>query len=266
MDKKFGFIGVGNMGGALATAVAKSDNTEIFASDFDTIKLKDIASKIGATATDNKAIADDCNFIVLGVKPQVIDKLLVEISPLLKSRKDRFIIVSMAAGISTEHISEVLENKYPIIRMMPNTPVFVEEGMILAATANGVTDDEFKAFCEALKNAGKVDRIDEKLIDAAGSLSGCGPAFVYMFAEGLADGAVECGVPRDKAMEYAYQTILGAAKMLIETKEHPAALKDKVCSPGGTTIAGVHTLEDGAFRSLCMDAVKSAYKRTLELK
>jgi len=138
--------------------------------------------------------------------------------------------------------------------------------MILCSTYGGVTEAEINAFQNALEFAGKIDMIEEKFIDAAGSLSGCGPAFVYMFAEALADGAVECGIPRDKALSYSYQTLLGAAKMLIETGKHPATLKDEVCSPGGTTIAGVHALEDGAFRSSCMNAIKAAYKRTLELK
>ena len=114
--------------------------------------------------------------------------------------------------------------------------------------------------------AGKLDPIPEDKIDAASALSGCGPAFVYMFAEALSDGAVECGLPRDKAMLYAAQTLLGAAKLLKESGKHPGALKDAVCSPGGTTIAGVHALEDGAFRASTMNAVKRAYERTLELK
>jgi pyrroline-5-carboxylate reductase len=171
----------------------------------------------------------------------------------------------MAAGLSIKKIREFAGSDYPVIRIMPNTPVFVGEGMILY-TVKDVTDDEIDGFLNALEHAGKLDKIDEKLIDAAGSLSGCGPAFVYLFAEALADGAVECGVPRDKALKYASQTILGAAKMLIETNEHPGKLKDAVCSPGGTTIAGVHALENGAFRSTAMDAVKSAFNRTLELK
>ena len=138
--------------------------------------------------------------------------------------------------------------------------------MILYSYANGVTEDEIAVFTNSLKFAGKLDVIEEKLIDAAGSLSGCGPAFIYLFAEALADGAVECGVPREKALAYAAQTLVGAGEMLLNTGSHPGELKDAVCSPGGTTIAGVHALESGAFRSLCMDAVKAAFKRTLELK
>lgn len=266
-ENLFGFIGSGNMGGALASAVSKKySGSSLFISDADTKKAEELSNKIGAIATDNSYIAANCKFIFLAVKPQVMEKVLQSIKDELRQRTDRFVLVTMAAGLSCEKIAEFAGGNYPVIRIMPNTPVFVGEGMILYTSSKNVTDGEVNEFLGALEFAGKLDRIDEKLIDAAGSLSGCGPAFVYLFAEALADGAVECGVPRDKALMYASQTILGAAKMLIETKEHPGKLKDAVCSPGGTTIAGVHALENGAFRSTSMDAVKSAYNRTLELK
>lgn len=267
MSNTFGFIGAGNMGGALSTAISrKYSGNDLLIADYNTEKAKALAENISATASDNETIAKNCKFIFLAVKPQVMESVLNSISENLKGRTDRFVLVTMAAGLSTEKIATFAGGDYPIIRIMPNTPVFVGEGMILCSTYGGVKDAEIDAFKSALEFAGKIDMVEEKLIDAAGSLSGCGPAFVYMFAEALADGAVECGIPREKALNYSYQTILGAAKMLIETGEHPAKLKDAVCSPGGTTIAGVHALEDGAFRSDCMNAIKSAYKRTLELK
>lgn len=265
-ENLFGFIGSGNMGGALATAVSKKySGSSLLISDSDTKKAEDLARSISATTSSNENIAKKCKYIFLAVKPQVMDKVLASIKTELKNRTDRFVLVTMAAGLSIDKIREFAGGDYPVIRIMPNTPVFVGEGMILFTVKN-VVEDEINGFLDALEHAGKLDKIDEKLIDAAGSLSGCGPAFVYLFAEALADGAVECGVPRDKALKYASQTILGAAKMLIETNEHPGKLKDAVCSPGGTTIAGVHALENGAFRSTSMDAVKSAYERTLELK
>ena len=138
--------------------------------------------------------------------------------------------------------------------------------MILYDVNNAVTDREIQGFLNGLSAAGRLDRIPERLIDAAGSLSGCGPAFVYLFAEALADGGVECGLPRDKALLYAAQTLLGAGKMLLETGKHPGVLKDAVCSPGGTTIAGVHALENGAFRADAMNAVKAAFEKTQALK
>ena len=267
MSNKFGFIGAGNMGGALATAISrKFSGEDLLVCDYDNKKAEDLAQKISATPSDNETIAQNCEFIFLAVKPQVMESVLSGIKDSLKNRTDRFVLVTMAAGLSAEKIASFAGGNYPIIRIMPNTPVFVGEGMILCSAWGDVAQAEINAFCNALEFAGKIDMLDEKLIDAAGSLSGCGPAFVYMFAEALADGAVECGIPREKALNYSYQTLFGAAKMLLETGEHPAKLKDAVCSPGGTTIAGVHALENGAFRSCCMNAIKSAYKRTLELK
>ena len=267
MENLFGFIGGGNMGGALATAVSKKySGKELLISDADFSKAEALANSISATAADNNTVAEKCKFIFLGVKPQIMERVLLSIADILKQRKDRFILVSMAAGLSADKICSFAGGNYPIIRIMPNTPVFVGEGMILYSFKNGVQKEEIDEFSNALENAGKLDAVDEKLIDAAGCVSGCGPAFVYLFAEALADGGVECGLPRDKALLYAAQTLMGAGKMLLETGKHPAALKDAVCSPGGTTIAGVHALESGAFRSASMDAVKAAYKRTLELK
>ena len=149
---------------------------------------------------------------------------------------------------------------------MPNTPASIGEGVILYCNNEKVSEEQVSFFVNAMKGAGLLDRIDENKIDAASAVSGCGPAFAYMFIEALADGAVECGIPRDKAMMYAAKMLSGSADMVLQSGKHPGALKDAVCSPGGTTIAGVHALEDGAFRSAVMNAVTSAYKRTLELK
>ena len=154
----------------------------------------------------------------------------------------------------------------PIIRIMPNTPVAVGEGMILYDANEWVTSEMLDAFSHALSKAGRLDRLPEGSIDAASALSGCGPAFVYLFSESLADGAVECGLSREKANLYAAQTLYGAAKLLLESGKHPGELKDAVCSPGGTTIAGVHALEEGSFRAATMSAVNAAYQKTLKLK
>jgi pyrroline-5-carboxylate reductase len=149
---------------------------------------------------------------------------------------------------------------------MPNTPVAVGQGMILYTATADVSSEQMKAFLTMLSAAGRLCAIDEARIDAASAVSGCGPAFVYLFIEALADGGVECGLPRAQALELAAQTALGAAQMVLATGRHPGDLKDAVCSPGGTTIAGVHALEDGAFRATAMGAVNAAYQRTLELK
>ena len=265
--KKIGFIGCGNMGGALALATAKEVSGEqIFLCDAFKNKAEILAGKCGAKVTEAKIIADTCEYIFLGVKPQGFEALFEEIGDTLRSRKDEFVLISMAAGISVSNIESLLNCNASIIRIMPNTPVLSGEGMILYAANLNTSEEQIEFFKTILKAAGTLDELSEDKIDAASALSGCGPAFVYMFAEALADGAVECGLPRDKAMLYAAQTILGSAKLLLESGKHPGELKDAVCSPGGTTIAGVHALESGSFRAVSMDAVKSAYQRTLQLK
>lgn len=262
----FSFIGTGNMGSALAKAVAKAAGSQNIAlSDKDIDKAKTLASEIGAAAVSIYEAAQNSDFIFLGVKPQVLNILFEEINPYLSARKDRFVLISMAAGVAIKDIKNKCSENYPIIRIMPNTPVEVENGMILYCCDNSVKESEENSFKNALSYAGKLDKIDEKLIDAASAVSGCGPAFVYMFAQSLADGGVECGLPRDKALMYAAQTIIGAGEMILKTGKHPELLKDNVCSPAGSTIAGVHALEDLAFRDACMNAVSASFKRTKEL-
>lgn len=262
----FGFIGAGNMGGALARAVAKSVVPEnITLSDKETSKAVELAKQIGALAASAETVAENCRFIFLGVKPQVMKAMLSQIAPTLKSRTTNFVLVSMAAGVCIDEIRRMAGANYPVIRIMPNIPASVGSGVILFDTTDNVDEGDIAAFQKALAAAGVVDHLPEKLIDAASALSGCGPAFVSLFVEALADGAVACGLPRDKAMLYAAATVKGSAAMILESGMHPAQLKDAVCSPGGTTIAGVKALEEGTFRGATMNAVKAAYERTLEL-
>lgn len=267
MKIKFGFIGCGNMGGALAQAVVKSVNPfEIALCDANIEKAAALAESLGCGVALLEQVVENCEYIFLGVKPQGFEGLFETIFPILKARKDRFVLISMAAGISVSAIEKMCKMKAPVIRIMPNTPVSVGEGMILYTANDAVTEAEINTFLHALSKAGKPDEIAEDKIDAASALSGCGPAFVYLFAEALADGAVECGLARDKANLYAAQTLLGAAELLLQSGKHPGELKDAVCSPGGTTIAGVHALEENSFRSATMNAVTAAYEKTLKLK
>ena len=261
-----GFIGTGNMGSALANAVCKSvSGDELLLADSDSSKAKVLADNLKATAADSITVAEHAKFIFLGVKPQMLSGLLQSIGEVLAQRKDRFVLVSMAAGVSVDSIANMCKNNYPIIRIMPNTPVSVGKGMLLYTANENVFMDEIAEFCDALKYAGRIDKIDEGLIDAASAVSGCGPAFVYMFAEALADAAVECGLPRNKAIEYAAQTLSGAAELMLGSGKHPAQLKDEVCSPAGSTIEGVHSLENSAFRGAVINAVNASFKRTKEL-
>ena len=171
----------------------------------------------------------------------------------------------MAAALTTELIQKLAGGNYPVIRIMPNTPVAVGAGVIQVCSRD-CTNEEVDGFCALMEKAGLLDRIDEHLIDAASALAGCGPAFVDLFLEALADGAVACGLPREKALLYAAQTVEGAAKTARISGEHPGSLKDVVCSPAGSTIQGVRALERGGFRSAAMEAVIAAYEKNLELK
>lgn len=259
--KKIGFIGCGNMGGALARAVKNAGFDNIILADLDTEKRDALASEIGAKTADAKAVAGECDFIFMGVKPQVLSVAFEGIKDELKNND--CVIVSMAAGVNIEKV-KAYSGKASVIRIMPNMPASVGAGVILAAGEN-VNDEIKNEFKEMMSKAGIFDWLDEKLIDAASALSGCGPAYVYLFIEALADGAVACGLPRDKALLYAAGMVEGSAKALLESGKHPGKLKDEVCSPAGSTIMGVKALEDGGFRSASMNAVIEAYKRTKEL-
>lgn len=266
MTYKFGFIGAGNMGGALLAAAA-NNNPDIDIAVYDTFEAKALAyaQKYGNVSFAKlDKLVKESEYIFIGVKPQMLSELFDSISPLFSECDP--VIVSMAAGTSIEKLCALSGKEMPVIRIMPNTPALIGEGVILYCSNTAVADSQVDYFVKSMSGAGLLDRIDESKIDAASAVSGCGPAFAYMFIEALADGAVECGVPRDKAMMYAAKMLSGSADMVLKTGNHPGALKDAVCSPGGTTIAGVHALENGGFRSAAMNAVTSAYKRTLELK
>ena len=261
----YGFIGCGNMGGALAAAAAKNVNKcDIYVSGKDMAESDLFAQKHGVNSSDNKTIATNSDILFLGVKPQILPKVLSEIAPQLKQNKN-CVIVSMAAAISISKITEMLGFDAKIIRIMPNTPVFVGKGMTVYDCNSLVNDNEIEHFLDVLKYAGVFDRIEEEKIDAAGALSGCGPAYAYIFLEALADGAVSLGIPRDKAELYAAQTLLGAATMMLKTGKKPGELKDNVCSPGGTTIEGVAALENAGFRAAAIDACVAAYNKTKKL-
>ena len=267
MNTSFGFIGCGNMGGALLEAVAKTvPASQIKIYDRDCAKVDGYCKQLGVLSADLQELVAASDYIFLGVKPQIYGALFEELSPMLLACEKKPVLISMAAGISISAVEGMSGVACGVIRIMPNTPVSVGEGMILYTSNVLVDDSQVKVFCNALSQAGKLDWIEEARIDAASALSGCGPAFVYLFAEALADGAVECGLARDKARLYAAQTLKGAAELLLQSGKHPGELKDAVCSPGGTTIAGVHALEEGGFRASAMSAVNAAYQRTLELK
>lgn len=258
-----GFIGAGNMGGALAAAACKSvDPAQVIAADRDTDKAATLAAACGCATGDNEKVVHNSRFVFLGVKPQMLSDVAAELKPLLT---DRTVIVSMLAGVTTERLANELGER-PIIRIMPNTPVAIGEGMILYTANAAVSEMDKAAFVQLLSAAGQLDEIPETLIDAGCAVSGCGPAFVYLFVEALADAGVKCGLSRETALRYAAQTVCGAGHMAVVDERHPAALREAVCSPGGSTIEGVRVLEqDAALRGLVEDAVKASFERTKEL-
>lgn len=266
MEKKFmGFIGTGNMGGALArAAVINVAPEEILLSNRHPEKADALGRELGCTVAPVETVAGSCKYIFLGVKPQMMKDLMKQIVPVLRQRRDRFILVSMAAGLSMERIQTLANGDYPVLRICPNTPVGIGKGMTMWCS-HDVTKAEEEEFLAAMAGAGEWDYCPENLVDAAMVVGGCTPAFTYMFIEALADGAVRCGLPRQKAMLYAARAVEGAAALAGQMKEHPGTLKDAVCSPGGSTIVGVNTLENHSFRAGVMNAVYSACQRTKEM-
>ena len=263
----YGFIGTGNMASALATAACRAvDPRKIYLSNRTADKARKLAEKLGANLSDNAAIAGDCDYIFLGVKPQMMADLLTTLRPVFERRKTPFVLVSMAAGLTIGTLAEMAGVPCPIIRIMPNTPCAVGEGLTLYACSAEVTDAQEKAFLHLLSRSGALEPLSESLIDAGSAVAGCGGAFACLFLEALADGAVACGLPRDKAQRYAAQMLKGTAELALQSQQHTGALKDAVCSPGGTTIAGVRALEEGGFRAAAMNAVIAAYERTAALK
>ena len=259
---QLGFIGTGNMGGALAQAAAKS-GADMLLSNRTAAKAEALAAKLGCAAGTNLEIAESCSYIFLGVKPQMLDGVAQSLSAPVAASQSVF--VSMLAGVQLERLERTLGADKKIIRILPNTPCAVGQGVVLYCANARVTDDDLAAFCALMADAGIVDPVPEHLIDAGCAITGCGPAFAYMFIEALADGGVKCGLPRAKAIRYAAQMLAGSAEMVLRSGKHPELLKDEVCSPGGSTIAGVHALERGAFRNACFDAVEAAYRKTTQL-
>ncbi len=261
---KFGFIGIGNMGGALACAAAKKvPGKEILVSSEHWEHARDFAAEYNMVASTNEAVARDAKFVVLGVKPQYMQAVLTELRPILEVRMDA-VLVTMAAGLTMEHVADMVGGGYPVIRIMPNTPAGVGQGLILYDANERVNHGDLDEFLKLMGGAGLFDHLPEPLIDAGSAVSGCSPAFFCQILEAMADGGVACGLPRQKALTYATQAMLGTAALVQQSGQHPGALKDAVCSPGGSTIQGVRALEKGGLRSCMMEAVIAAYERNKE--
>lgn len=257
-----GFIGTGSMGSALARAAGKGGG-------FDTLllanrtrdKAERLALELGGRAVDNAEAAAAADVLFLGVEPAELPEVIAGLRPVLDERESPPLVVSMAAGIELAALERMLGEGVPAVRIMPNIPAAVGAGVILWCASESVTQPQIDAFLAAMAPAGSFSRLPEEKMKAATGVTGCGPAFAALFAEALADGAVACGLPRSLAREYAAQTLLGSARLLLEEGISPAELKDRVCSPGGSTIQGVRALEKGGFRSAVTEAVIAAFEK-----
>ncbi|MFO8019482.1 MAG: pyrroline-5-carboxylate reductase [Promethearchaeia archaeon] len=266
-NQKLGIIGIGNMGNALLNGVINSnilpkDKVLIYDTNGKLLNRREENYNV-STATDNKDLVKKSNYVLLCVKPQVIDLVLKEIKPELTSEKT---IISIAAGVTIDHVQRIIKKNVPIIRIMPNTPALVGEGAVAVSNNKYVKDKTLEFVKNVLNSVGLVVEIEEKYMDAVTGLSGSGPAYIFMVIEALADGGVKMGLSREVALELAAQTVKGAAKMVLDTKKHPGELKDMVASPGGTTITAIHELEKKAIRSSFIKAVESATLKSKSLK
>ena len=260
----FGFIGIGNMGGAIAVAAAKAhDPGDIWVSANHPERAAAFAQAHGMVASTNAQIAKECKFVVLGVKPQFMAQVLGALKPILEVRTD-CVLVTMAAGMTMQQIANLVGGGYPVIRIMPNTPARIGQGVIQYDWNDHCHRADVEKFLAVLGSAGHVSHLPERLIDAGSAVSGSGPAFAAMFIEAMADGGVVCGLPRATALEYAARTLIGTAELMLASGDHPGKLKDAVCSPGGSTIQGVRELEKAGFRSAVTEAIVKTWEKNKE--
>jgi pyrroline-5-carboxylate reductase len=266
IEEKIGFIGIGNMGEALLKGIINSGlitPKRIFASDVNTEKLKNLSDELDINAVDNNYdLVDSSDIILIALKPDIVSKILSQISANLIQPKW---CISIAAGVTISTIENLLQTGTPVVRVMPNTPAMVSEGMTAISPGANAKEEHLGKAKQIFQAVGKAIVLQEKLMDVVTALSGSGPAFVFLMIEAFADAGVQLGLTRPDAFLMATQTFLGSSKMVLETQEHPAVLKNKVTSPGGTTAAGLYELERNGIRSAIIDAVVAATNRSKQL-
>ncbi|MGV8981180.1 pyrroline-5-carboxylate reductase [Clostridium sp.] len=266
MNKTIGFIGCGNMARAMIGGIVKSNlvpSEHVIASNPSDKSLNKVKEEYNILVTKNNVeVAEYADIVILAIKPDKYFQVIDEIKTYLK--KD-VIIVTIAAGITLDHMSSKLGDGAKVIRTMPNTPALVGQGMSALCANRNVNKEELQDVVDIFESFGKIELLEENLIELVPAVSGSSPAYVYMFIEALGDGAVLQGMPRDKAYRMAAQAVLGAAKMVLETGEHPGKLKDNVCSPGGSTIAAVYTLEKNNFRGSVISAMESCTEKSIKM-
>lgn len=264
--KKIGFIGMGNMGYAILRGLLQVfDKADLILTDANRERVKTVSQETGVEAAeDNKTCAAQAKFVVLAVKPQFYQMVLDDVKEVLQ--KDQ-IIISIAPSVTISDLKDALGQDMRIVRAMPNTPALVGMGVTgVCYDKREFSQEEETVICRFFESFGTMELVEERLINAVVCASGSSPAYVYMFIEALADSAVKYGLPRDTAYRMAAQAVMGSAKMVLETGEHPGTLKDRVCSPGGTTIAAVSALEEHGFRSAVIKAADACYEKCLNMK
>lgn len=256
--KKIGFIGMGNMASAIAGGIIKSNfikGNRVYAFDIDQEKLMKMNHEFNLISCESEIdLVEKVDLVVLAIKPNIVDEVIVKI----KDKLDDKAVISIVAGYDNEKFNQLLLPSTRHLSVMPNTPALVLKGMTLLEKENSLTVTELEFIVEMFSSIGEVLILPSYQMKAGGSISGCGPAFVYMFIEAMADGGVSLGLPRDVAYKLASQTLIGSGMMQKETAMHPGILKDQVCSPGGITIKGVEALEENGFRNAVIKAVKES--------
>jgi len=260
-DLHIGIIGTGNMGYAIIKGIASKEiQCKLMIYDIDNLKLETIHSETGATVTDSvDEITKFSNLIIIAVKPDIV--------PLIASSLINYdgIIVSIAAGISIKTLQNCAGSEKKIVRAMPNTPAIIGCGMTVLSPSKSITSGEIEQLKSVFSSIGEVLVMDEKHMNAVTAISGSGPAYIFTLIQAMADAGVKLGIPRTDSLLLAGQTILGSAKMFLDKKENPIILRDKVTSPGGTTIAALHVLDKAGFNGIIIDAIETAAKRSKEL-
>ncbi|KAA0765885.1 pyrroline-5-carboxylate reductase [Bacillus sp. SH5-2] len=266
MNKQIGFIGCGNMGIAMIRRMINKNivsPNQIICSDLNVSNLKSASDKYGITiTTNNNEVANSADILILSIKPDLYSSVINQIKDQIKNN---VIVVTIAAGKSIKSTENEFDRKLKVVRVMPNTPVLVGEGMSALSFNEMVIEKDIKEILNIFNIFGQTEVVNEKLMDVVTSISGSSPAYVYMFIEAMADAAVLDGMPRNQAYKFAAQAVLGSAKMVLETGIHPGELKDMVCSPGGTTIEAVATLEEKGLRTAIISAMKRCTQKSMEM-
>ncbi|HHT65792.1 MAG TPA: pyrroline-5-carboxylate reductase [Clostridiales bacterium] len=262
-----GFIGAGNMGSAMIRCMIKRNAAKpefIWIYDQQQDKCQQLQEELGVNiAQSSKHLAVNCSIIVLAVKPSFVAGVLSEIKNALTPSH---LVLSIAAGITIRQLKDMIQEKCYVIRTMPNTPALIGEGMTAICKDSSIPEEYLTKACSILKSFGSIEFVTESQIHGATAISGSSPAYAFLFLEALADGGVMMGLSREQSYKMAAQSLLGAAKMVLQTGKHPGELKDMVCSPGGTTINAVASLEQGKFRSTIIEAVRACAKKSMDME